>query len=67
MRRGEQFAGMSLSSRAMIAELGHSFIQDNCTVLIHGASRVVNALVMKAAESKHFNIIVTESRPDGSG
>lgn len=67
LSRGERFATMSLSSRAQIAEIGHSFIQDDCTVLIHGSSRVVNSLVMKAAESKKFNIIVTEGRPTNEG
>jgi len=54
---------MSLNARSVIAHLGSSFIADNCTVLVHGTSRVVNGLVLKAAESKQFNIIVTESRP----
>jgi translation initiation factor eIF-2B subunit alpha len=43
LRRGERFAGMSLSSREHIAEIGHSFVQDSCTVLIHGHSRVVSS------------------------
>ena len=67
MRRGEKFADMSMSARTRIAELGHSFIQDDCTLLVHGVSRVVTGLILKAAESKHFNVIVTESRPDGAG
>jgi translation initiation factor 2B subunit (eIF-2B alpha/beta/delta family) len=43
-------------------------LQDNSTVLIHGNSRVVSALILKAAESKQFNVIVTEGKPtcDGS-
>ena len=47
----------------------HSVLQDNSTVLIHGNSRVVSALILKAAESKQFNVIVTEGKPtcDGSG
>lgn len=67
LRRGERFANMSMSARAKIAELGHSFIQDNCTLLVHGVSRVVTALILKAAESKHFSLIITESRPDAAG
>lgn len=55
---------MSLSARTQIAEVGQSFIQDGCTVLIHGMSRVVTTLILKAAEAhKYFNIIVTEGRP----
>eukprot|EP00428_Durinskia_dybowskii_P066310 CAMPEP_0170383446 /NCGR_PEP_ID=MMETSP0117_2-20130122/15479_1 /TAXON_ID=400756 /ORGANISM="Durinskia baltica, Strain CSIRO CS-38" /LENGTH=336 /DNA_ID=CAMNT_0010639149 /DNA_START=144 /DNA_END=1154 /DNA_ORIENTATION=- len=67
LRRGERFADMSLNARVKIAELGHSFIQDDCTLLVHGVSRVVTGLILKAAESKHFNLIITESRPDAAG
>eukprot|EP01035_Chromulina_nebulosa_P019252 gene19252-25104_t len=67
LRRGERFAGMSLASRARIAEIGHSFVQDNCTVLIHGNSRVVTALIIKASKSKQFKIIITEGRPSIDG
>ena len=52
LKRGKRFAGMSFSSRTYIADVGHSFVQDSCTVLIHGNSRVVLALLLKAAESK---------------
>lgn len=58
---------MSLRSRAQIAEIGHSFVQDDFTVLTHGYSRVVSALVLKAAQSKKFKIIVTEGCPSGDG
>jgi len=57
LRRGEKFAGMSLNCRHKIAEIGHSFVQDSCTVLTYGHSRVVMTLLLKAAESKQFNII----------
>lgn len=68
VRRGENFAGMSETSRGRIAEIGHSFVQDGCTVLTHGSSRVVMALLLKAAaESKQFKIIVTEAGPTGVG
>lgn len=63
-RRGKRYAGYSRSSRAYIADIGHSFVQDNCTVLVHGSSRVVSELLLKAAESKKFKIILTESRPN---
>ena len=36
-------------------------------MLIHGNSRVTRALVLKAAKSKQFNVIVTEGRPGGDG
>ena len=67
LSRGEKFAGVSHSSRHKIAELGHSFVQDNCTVLIHGNSRVVTALMLQASKSKQFNIVVTEGRPNPDG
>lgn len=65
LRRGERFAGMSMSSRNQIAETGQSFIQDGFTVLIHGHSRVVTALILKAFETKNFSIVLTEGRPNG--
>mmetsp|Transcript_16836 Transcript_16836/g.25317 ORF Transcript_16836/g.25317 Transcript_16836/m.25317 type:complete len:317 (+) Transcript_16836:66-1016(+) len=67
IRRGESFAGMSESSRASISHIGHSFIQDGYTVLTHGNSRVVMALLLKAAEKTQFNIIVTEAGSNGDG
>ena len=63
LRRGEKFAGISLSSREHIAKIGHSFVEDGCTVLVHGHSRVVSALLLRAAKSKQFNILITEGRP----
>lgn len=56
---------MSLSARNHIAEVGHSFIQDGNTILIHGISRVAAAIILKAAEmNTYFNLIVTEGRPN---
>lgn len=63
IRRGQRFANMSLSARTQIAAVGHSFIQDGYTVLIHGNSRVVSALLLKAAETTQFSVIVTEGQP----
>jgi len=65
--RGEKFAGMSLTSRSRIAEIGSAFVGDGCTVLVHGNSRVVHALILKAAETKQFNVLVTEGRPGNGG
>lgn len=62
-----EYVGKSEASRSRIAEIGHSFVQDGCTVLTHGSSRVVMALLLKAAESKQFKIIVTEGGPNGDG
>ena len=58
---------MSMHARSYIADTGHSFIGEESTVLIHGNSRVTKALVLKAAKSKQFNVIVTEGRPGGDG
>lgn len=63
MRRGQRFANMSLSARTQIAEIGHSFVQDGFTVLIHGHSRVVSALLLRAAETTQFSVIITEGHP----
>jgi len=44
------------------------FFRDGVTVLTHGFSRVVLAVLERAVrQGKHFNVVVTESRPDGSG
>lgn len=65
VRRGEKFAGMSLTSRTHIANIGNSFVQDGFTVLTHGNSRVVTALLLGAANSnRQFNVIITEGMPD---
>jgi translation initiation factor eIF-2B subunit alpha len=66
LKRGEKIAGISLTSREHIAKVGHSFVEDGCTVLVHGHSRVVVSLLLKASESKQFNILVTEGRPNSS-
>ena len=67
IKRGEKLAEMSLSSRSRISELGYEFIRDGAVVLTHGRSRVVTALLKKAAEKTNFTVITTEGRPDGSG
>lgn len=69
LERGERFAGISLAARDRIAELGQEFIQDGQIVLVHGRSRVVSALLIKAATlyHKHFEIILLEGRPDAGG
>jgi translation initiation factor 2B subunit (eIF-2B alpha/beta/delta family) len=63
LRRGENLADTSLRARNQIAELGHSFITDGCTVLVHGSSRVVTSLILKAAQTKAFTVVVTEAKP----
>jgi translation initiation factor eIF-2B subunit alpha len=65
--RGEQFADISVAARDCIADVAAAFIQEGQTVLTHGWSRVVASILLKAAETKHFDIIILEGRPDGAG
>ena len=37
------------------------------TIFVHGYSRVVCEVLLKAARKKHFSVIVTEGRPDDAG
>lgn len=67
LERGEIFAGISLAARDRIAHVAADFIQEGQTVLTHGWSRVVASILLKAAETKHFDIIVLEGRPDAAG
>jgi translation initiation factor eIF-2B subunit alpha len=67
LERGEIFAGISLAARDRIAHVAADFIQEGQTVLTHGWSRVVASVLLKAAETKHFDIIVLEGRPDAAG
>ena len=65
--KAREFNDLSSDSRRKIAELSSGFIQDRSRVLVHGNSRVVTALILKAAESKQFNIVVTDGRPSADG
>ncbi|KAF0686292.1 Aste57867_21898 [Aphanomyces stellatus] len=67
IQRGKLFAETSSMSRKRIADLGHNFVRDGMQVLTHGASRVVTKLLLQAAQTKHFSVVVTEGRPNGSG
>jgi len=69
LSRGEKFAEASLTARSKIAETGSQFIQTNSTILTHGCSRVVLALLAHASRQHHknFNVVVLEGRPDASG
>jgi len=72
LERGEQFSRMNLESRAQIARLAEPFIVDGCTILIHGYSRLVHAVLTYAATRsedgrKHFNVLVSEGRPNCDG
>ena len=67
VERGEEFARTSLDARAQIAQLGAPMIDDGAVVLTQGYSRVVVALFLEAAKTKHFSVMVAESHPDGDG
>lgn len=67
LERGGRFADISLAARDRIASRGHGFIRDGSVVLLHGWSRVVAALLLRAAEQTHFDVICLEGRPDASG
>jgi len=67
LERGQRFAGISLAARDRIAHVAADFIQEGQTVLTHGWSRVVASILVKAAETKHFDIIILEGRPDAAG
>jgi translation initiation factor eIF-2B subunit alpha len=59
IERGNTFAETSLKARAKIAELGECFIRDGSVVMTHGNSRVVMALLKRAAaQGKHFSVVV---------
>jgi translation initiation factor eIF-2B subunit alpha len=59
IERGNTFAETSLKARAKIAELGECFIRDGSVVMTHGNSRVVLALLQRAAaQGKHFSVVV---------
>jgi translation initiation factor eIF-2B subunit alpha len=69
LERGQRFASLSLAARDRIAVVAADFIQEGQTVLIHGWSRVVASILLKAAtqHGKRFDIIVLEGRPDAAG
>jgi len=67
LERGQRFAGISLAARDRIAHIAADFIQEGQTVLTHGWSRVVASILLKAAETKNFDIILLEGRPDAAG
>jgi translation initiation factor eIF-2B subunit alpha len=68
IERGNQFADTANRARACIAEEGSRFISNNATVLVHGYSRVVSALLQRAVhQGTHFSVVVTECRLEEDG
>ncbi|KAL7539347.1 hypothetical protein ACHAXR_009204 [Thalassiosira sp. AJA248-18] len=69
LERGERFAEFSTQARDRIATVGSPFVREGVVVLTHGRSKVVEALLLRAAlvEKKRFRVIVLEGRPDAGG
>jgi translation initiation factor eIF-2B subunit alpha len=76
LQNGRLFVERAKASRGKIAGFGKHFIQDGCTILTFGGSRVVGALLSQAAESSsgsvRFKVIYVLSssqkkgRPEGA-
>lgn len=65
---GQLFVQRARQARDKIAETGSLFIKDGSTLLIHSYSRVVLAVLTRAAlKNRRFKVYITESRPNGSG
>ncbi|BFZ58892.1 translation initiation factor eIF-2B subunit alpha [Savitreella phatthalungensis] len=65
---GQLFLERAREARSKIAELGAHFIKDDSTILVHSYSRVVLAVLTRAARhNKRFRVYITESRPNGAG
>lgn len=60
LERGERFAEFSTNARGRIATVGSPFVREGSVVLTHGRSKVVEALLLRAAlvEKKRFRVIV---------
>jgi len=68
IEKGLLYVKQSETSRLRIGKLASSFIRDGMTVLIHGYSRVVMAVLLQAAnQGKRFSVVTTEGRPSASG
>ena len=67
IERGEMLAQTTIEGRSKIAHIGAPFVDTGGVVLTHGHSRVVVALLLAAAQAKHFSVIVAESHPEGDG
>jgi translation initiation factor eIF-2B subunit alpha len=65
LERGERFHIISLAARDRIVLQAQEFVKG--TILTHGWSRVVAAILLEASRTKQFDLIVLEGRPDLSG
>eukprot|EP01016_Furgasonia_blochmanni_P042944 TRINITY_DN5759_c0_g1_i6.p1 TRINITY_DN5759_c0_g1~~TRINITY_DN5759_c0_g1_i6.p1 ORF type:complete len:283 (-),score=53.76 TRINITY_DN5759_c0_g1_i6:104-952(-) len=61
---GNDLVDIVSKSREKIKEIAFEFIKSGTTILVHGYSRLVEYLLVSAAEKNiQFNLIVTETRP----
>ena len=67
LERGARFQSMSLAARDRIVVNSVAFVRMNCTVLTHGWSRVVAAILKEASQTKHFHLIILHGGQDASG
>nr|KAJ3423149.1 translation initiation factor eIF-2B subunit alpha [Polyrhizophydium stewartii] len=65
--KGEKMVESCGNYRQAAAESGVKFIKDDAVILIHSYSRVVMMMLVKAAVSKRFKVIVTDASPSDSG
>lgn len=65
VRRGEEFAEACGSCRAKLSEFAGGFIHDGAVVLVHGFSRAVLSILLRAARCQNFSVVVTEGRAVG--
>lgn len=67
IERGETLARTTVEARSKIAKIGAPFVEAGGVVLTTGFSRVVVALLLAAARTRHFSVMVAESHPEGEG
>uniref|UniRef100_A0A7S0LEG1 Translation initiation factor eIF2B subunit alpha n=1 Tax=Coccolithus braarudii TaxID=221442 RepID=A0A7S0LEG1_9EUKA len=67
IERGEMLAHSASAAHTKIGALGAPFVQSDGVVLTHGYSRMVISVLLEAATSRHFSVIVAESHPQGGG
>lgn len=64
MERGALFVDKAERFRDKIADLALDFVQDGAVIMIHAYSRVVMALLLRAAAAnRRFKVLVTEAKP----
>ncbi|KAF2703613.1 nagb/rpia/CoA transferase-like protein [Pleomassaria siparia CBS 279.74] len=66
LSNGRLFVERAKASRDKIASFGKHFIRDGATVLTNGGSRVVGALLRRAAESTHMRFKVIYVLPSST-